>query len=345
MKNLKILISCCVLIVGFNTTQAQIGKLKSLGKSALSKTENESKKTPEKQTPEIKDTKTEQDQPISQKRQKDADGYIIDDPEVKKLLDGKTVYYSSDIRLFASLLNYFNSFKMAGVAIMKTPDSLHLFIVAQKQYQGVVSSEIHYNKIGNYYFDSKYKTYAAIQDDQSILLFNHNGFSPLHSELISPNKSAVEKVTEVELNKKAEPILQEIKKEKDAQNAKANIQENETFFKSGGVSAVKKDPALETKFLKILNQENSYPTVAEKDRVSYKKILLIFTDWTIEKNDFDIPLKMVYAAWAIGSYTADKRCFFQKVYMKKDYLGGGTYGEVKYDESQKPSIGSCDIIK
>ncbi len=45
------------------------------------------------------------------------------------------------------------------------------------------------------------------------------------------------------------------------------------------------------------------------------------------------------------SATTDKKCFFQKVYMKKDYLGGGKYGEVKYDESQEPSIGSCDIIK
>ena len=345
MKTLKTLISCCILIIGVSNVHAQLGKLKSLGKSAVSKTETEDKKTPEKQKPEINDSKAEQQQPVSSKKQKDADGYIIDDPEVKKLLDGKTVYYSTDIKLFASLLNFFNSFKMAGVAVTKTPDSLQLLIVAQKQYQGVVSSEIHYSKIGRYYFESKYKTYAVIQDDQSILLFNHNSFNPLHSELISPNKSAVEKITEAELNKKAEPILQEIKKGKDTQNEKVKIQENETFFKSGGVSAVKKDPALESQFMKILNLENSYPTVAEKERVVYKKILLIFTDWTIEKNDLGIPIKMTYAAWAIGNYTADKRCFFQKVYMKKDYLGGGKYGDVKFDEGEAPSVGSCDIIK
>lgn len=344
MKTLKTIISCFILVAGISTAQAQIGKLKSLGRSALSdKKDNE---TPEKQKTVVKEEKSEQPQQSSpQKRQKDADGYIIDDPEVKKLLEGKTVYYSTDIRLFASLLDFFNSFKMAGVAVRKTPDSLHLFIVAQRQYQGVVSAEVHYNKIDNYYFDSKSKTYAAIQNDQSILLFNHNSYNPLHSELISPNKSAVEKVTEMELNKKSEPLLQEIKKVKEAQNSKAKNQENETFFKSGGVSAVKKDAALESQFLKVLNQANALPTVDEKERVSYKKILLIFTDWTVEKNDLGIPLKMVYAAWAIGSYTADKKCFFQKVYMKKDYLGGGKYGEVKYDESQAPSIGSCDIIK
>jgi hypothetical protein len=347
MKTLKTIISCCILLIGINTADAQIGKLKSLAKSAT--TDKKASESPEKpkaeakvekseQQTEVKQEKPEQQQTSSQKQQKDADGYVINDPEAAELFKGKDVYQTSDVALYNHLLDV-SECKMAGVVVNKTDDSLLLFIVAQKRYGGVYAKRVSFSHISDKYYQfSNY--YATIQTDGSVLVFNSIG-----AELISKDENEIKNATKASLQKKAEEPLAEIKKAKEEKNAGKKIQENETFFKSGGVSAVKKDPALETQFLKVLNQENSYPTVAEKDRVSYKKTLLIFTDWTIEKNDLGIPLKMVYAAWAIGSYTADKKCFFQKVYMKKDYLGGGKYGEVKYDESQKPSIGSCDIIK
>jgi len=336
MKTLKTIISCIILLAGISTANAQIGKLKSLAKSATSdKKDNES---PEKQKTEVKEEKPQQQQPAAKKLQRDADGYVINDPEVADLFKGKDVYQTSDVALYNYILNV-SECKMAGVTVNKTDDSLLLSIVAQKRYGGVYSKRVGFSHISDKYYQySNY--YAAVQKDGSVLVFNSIG-----AELICKDENEIKTATKASLQKKAEEPLAMIKKANEEKRAGKRIQENETFFKSGGVSAVKKDAALESQFLKVLNQANSYPTVAENERVSYKKILLIFTDWTVEKNDLGIPIKMMYASWAIGSYTADKKCFFQKVYMKKEYLGGGKYGEVKYDESQEPSIGSCDIIK
>lgn len=345
---------CLVLAFAF-TANAQFGNIKDKLKDNV-KNSKDTKESPPPQKssslpPESKDTKearpTQKSSSLppasdTKKTEKDADGYIINDPEVAELFKGKDVYYSTDIRLFASILEA-NSFKMAGVAVNKTAESLNLFIVAQRHYGGVYKKEVTLKfKGGEYYEYESYSSpfYAVVQNDQSILIFNS-----IHAELISKDENVVKNATEQILNEKAKGPLANMKQKREEEKQNKSIAENETFYKSGGVSAVKKDAALEAQFLKVLNQANSLPTVAEKDKAAYKKILLIFTDWTVEKNDLGVPLKMVYASWAIGNYTADKRCFFQKVYMKKDYLGGGKYGEVKYDESQRPSILSCDLIK
>ncbi len=327
------------IIISSTSAYSQLGALRNKVKDAATKSSSEKNSSPTKTEEKTKSPSESQTSSLT-KTQKDADGYIIDDPEVKKLLSGKNVYFSTDINLFADLLHYSSSFKMAGVAVTITNDSLFLFIVAQKQYQGVVSAEVHYCKKSNYYFERTNNSYAVVQDDKSILLFNSN-----HVESISPNKSAVENVSANDLWPKVRASSKEINKEKDAEAATKKLKADETFYKSGEVIAVKSNPQLEAQFLKILNELNAAPTVPKEDRVIYKKILLKYTDWTVEKNDLGIPLKMVYGTWAIGNYTNSKACFFQKLYMKKDYLGGGKYGNVVFDEAPIPSIISCELLK
>lgn len=333
------IILCSILALAFSTN-AQLGNIKDKVKD---------------RTKESKDTKETPVQPLTtpasstapastetKKTEKDANGFIINDPEVAELLKGKDVYHSTDFRLFASILETANPFKMAGVAVNKTAQSLELFVVAQRQYGGVYKKEVTLNLVeGEYYkYESSNPFYAMIQNDGSILIFNSR-----YAELISKDEATIKSTTEENLNAKTKEPLAKMKQKSELEKQNKSIAQNENFFKSGGVSAVKTDAALESQFLKVLNQANALPTVPEKDRVSYKKVMLIFTDWTVEKNDLGVPLKMVYATWAIGNYTADKRCFFQKVYLKKDYIGGGKYGEVKYDESQSPSIISCELLK
>jgi hypothetical protein len=281
--------------------------------------------------------------PSSAANKKDADGYIIDDPEVQKLFEGKTVYFCTDFALFGSVLNTSNSFKMAGVAVKMEGDNMELLPVGQKQYGGIYKADVLLKKGGNGLFSNGNNSkplYASIESDGSILLFNG-----LRAELLSANEQTVKGANKAELEKKSVEKNQLIKAEKAQQKDATNLKENETFFKSGGVASVKKDATLETQFLKVLNDANNLPTVPEKDRAAYKKVMLIFTDWTVEKNALDQPVKMVYAAWAEGNYTADKICFFQKVYFKKDYQGGGVYGPVRFDEAQKPSVVGCELMK
>jgi hypothetical protein len=48
--------------------------------------------------------------------------------------------------------------------------------------------------------------------------------------------------------------------------------------------------------------------------------------WTIEKNDLGIPTyKWISACMAIK--TKDGKCGIATTYIRKDYAGGGTYGE------------------
>ena len=274
---------------------------------------------------------------------KDADGYIINDPEVQKLFEGKTVYFCTDYALFGSILNTPNSFKMAGVAVKLEGDYMELLPVGQKQYGGIYKADVILKKTSNGMFsneNSSQPLYATLESDGSIFLFNGR-----RAELLSKDEQVIKNANKEALENKSAQKNETIKAAKAQQNEIGKQKENETFYKSGGVAAVKKDATLETQFLKVLNEANKLPTVPENERASYKKVMLIFTDWTIEKNALDQPIKKVYAAWAEGSYTADKRCFFQKVYFKKDYEGGGTYGAVKFDEAQKPSVVGCELMK
>ncbi len=323
-------------------TYSQLGGLKKKATDAVKKSEPEKSNNSTK-TKEPTKVPAETQIASQPKPQKDAKGYIIDDPEVKKLLEGKTIYYFSNIPW---MYDPSRGYKVVAATVTKTADSLHLFVVAQKQYGGVKQDKMPFGKESNYYYDKKNALYALIQEgDESILFFNHSGWRFHHAGLMSPDKTKVENVSEEILKDKVTPALQEIKKEKDSEKAKKEIAANETFYKSGEVSAVKNNAQLEAQFLKTLNSVASLPTVAEKDKAEYNKVLLISTDWNVEKNELGTPLKMTYSAWAIGKYTKDGACFFQKVYMKKDYLGGGTYGEVKQDISQSPGIISCELIK
>jgi hypothetical protein len=329
-------IVCSILALAFSAN-AQLGNIKDKVKDKT----KETKEIPaQPQTTPASSTDPSSIETI--KTEKDANGFIINDPEVAELFKGKDVYHATDIRLFASILETANPFKMAGVAVNKTAQSLGLFVVAQRQYGGVYKKEVSLTLIeGEYYkYESSNPFYAMIQNDGSILLFNSR-----YSELISKDEATIKSATEENLNARTKEPLAKMKQKSELEKQNNAIAQNESFYKSGGARAVKSDAALESQFLKVLNQANELPTVLEKNRVSYKKVMLIYTDWTVEKNDLGVPLKMVYATWAIGNYTADKRCFFQKVYLKKDYLGGGKYGEVKYDESQSPSIISCELLK
>lgn len=280
----------------------------------------------------------------SKKQAKDANGFIINDPEVTALLKGKDVYHSTDLRLFSSILGTSNPFKMAGVGVTKSDETLNLFIVAQKQYGGVYTKDVSLSAHEGNYYEFKSASapfYAIVQSDQSILIFNS-----IHAELISKDENAVKSISdEAVLNQKAKEPLAQMKRIRAEENQKNSIAQNEKFYKSGEVKSSKSDSKMEASFLKVLNDANASATIPSNEKAAYSKVMLISNDWSIEKNNLDYPVKMVYAAWAIGSYSADKRCFFQKVYFKKDYIGGGQYGDIKFDEGQSPSVVSCDLLK
>lgn len=277
------------------------------------------------------------------KIEKDADGYNINDPEVKALFEGKNVYNCTDFALFGSILNTPNSFKMAGVAVELSDDNMNIMPVGKKQYGGIYKATVNLKKGATGLFTNESTSqplYASLEKDGSILIFNGR-----KAELLSKDEKLITMQNQEALeNKGAERFLL-VKEAKALENEVKKLRENETFYKTGDVKSVKKDPAMETQFLKVLNDANKLPTVAETERASYKKVMLIFTDWTIEKNALDQPIKMVYAAWAEGSYVSSKKCFFQKVYFKKDYQGGGTYSPVKFDEAQSPSVIGCELMK
>lgn len=274
---------------------------------------------------------------------KDADGYVINDPEVKTAHKNLEVYSSTDFALFGSVLETSNPFKMAGVGVNKEGENLTLNIVAQKKYGGILNKEVTLtkNSFGHYQSASTSNpVYAQVESNGSIHLFNSR-----KSELISKDESLIKAAKEADLQQKANGYIAEMKSANAEASQKKAIEENETFYKSGGVASVKKDAALEAQILKVLNDANKPATVPEKERVNYKKVMLIFTNWEVKKNALDQPVKQIYAAWAEGSYTADGRCFFQKVYVKKDHLGGGQYSEIVFDEAQRPSVVSCDLMK
>jgi hypothetical protein len=51
-------------------------------------------------------------------------------------------------------------------------------------------------------------------------------------------------------------------------------------------------------------------------------------DWTVHKNEYEIP-EFKYTAAALFVYkTAEGSCFFSRIWFKKMYEGGGNYGEV-----------------
>ena len=295
-----------------------------------------------------KDVPKESDKPTnsasSNKTERDAEGYNINDAEVKALFDGKNKLHTTDIRLFASIFSTSNSFKMAGAAIISDNGSeMELLIVGQKQYGGVYQANEKY-KIGSHGFwvskSASNPYYASKEADGSILLFDSRT-----AELISADEAKVKTANEESLKKIAAPYLAKIKERKSAETQAEKLKENETFYKSGNVKASKSNTILETQFLKVLNDANNLATVPPNDKATYGKIKLIADDWVVKKNNLDQPVKMVYSAWAEGSFTADKHCFFQKVYFKKDYTGGGQYGVVKFDEGQKPAIIACELMK
>lgn len=324
MKTLKKIPVYLLLFISFNSF-AQLGGLKD----------------------KLKDKPKETNKPVettSTKTERDKDGYNINDPEVNTLFEGKKRLFTTDIRLFASIFSTSNSFKMAGAAVVsETENDLALLIVAQKQYGGIYKAEENYKKGAHGFYVSSSTSnpyYVSKETDGSYLLFNVRS-----AELISTDENVVKMATEESLQKQSALYLAKIKEGKNAEEQSKNLQQNETFYKSGGVKASKSNPKLESEFLKVLNEANQLATVPANQKAAYNKVKLIADDWVVEKNNLDQPVKMVYSAWAEGSYVADKRCFFQKVYLKKDYTGGGQYGPVKFDEAQKPSVIGCELMK
>lgn len=328
------------MIISLSTASfAQLGGLKD-------KIKDKTKDAP-KDNPKTDDSKKSNDTgtPTAQKKvEKDADGYIINDSEVNSLFDGKKKLFTTDIRLFASIFGTANPFKMAGAAIVTENDSeLELLIVGQKKYGGVYKANEKYSKGAHGFWVSSSASnpyYASKEGDGSLLLFDNRT-----TELISNDEARVKEATEDALKKLSAPYLAKIKEGKAAEDQAKKFKENETFYKNGGVKASKTNPALESQFLKVLNDANQLATVPANEKASYNKVKLIADDWVVEKNHLDQPVKMVYSAWAEGSYTANKNCFFQKVYFKKEYTGGGQYGPVKFDEAQKPSVIGCELMK
>lgn len=278
------------------------------------------------------------------KTERDEKGYIINDPEAAKRFIGHEQQFTTDRNLFATLLNFFNDFKMVGSYMDQSGDKLELTVVAQKKYQGIVSNTVTYQKMGEYFKDDKNNTYLTPLPDGSWLLFqpkpSQNAF-----ELIAKDATKIYQIDETGLQATTDAKVAELKKAKAKADQMKLRAQNETFFKSGDIKASTSNPVLEKQFMTILTKENGYPTVPVNEKAAYKKIYLISTDWSLIRNDLDQPKKMTYSAWTIGNYTADGACFFQKVWFKKDYLGGGKYSEVKFDEGEKPSIISCELIK
>lgn len=343
------LLLCIAVFTGF-TAQAQFGSLKNKLKDKAKETitqpsspAKENNASPAAGQP-AKEPAIISASAGSANGSKDANGFLINDPEANALFQGKDVYGSTDIYLFSLLLNTSASFKMAGVAVSKTAETLELMPVAKRISQSPLKATVSMklNAAGYYEYQTNYSgnIYAQVQGDGSVLLFNAQ-----HAELVSKDEAQLKAATEESLMSKAAAALSVMKVKKNSAKKEKEIQENETYYKSGNVAASKKDAALESKILSVLNGLNNGAGVEEKDKADYTKILLISTDWNVEKNEFGVPLKMTCRAWAIGRYTMSKECFFQKVYMKKDYLGGGTYGDVKFDEGQRPSIVSCAILQ
>ena len=81
------------------------------------------------------------------------------------------------------------------------------------------------------------------------------------------------------------------------------------------------DPALE-QFVKVQFAKR------QMDGLNYEvsKVHITRSMWTIEKNDLGIPTyKWISACMAIK--TKDGKCGIATTYIRKDYAGGGTYGE------------------
>jgi hypothetical protein len=81
------------------------------------------------------------------------------------------------------------------------------------------------------------------------------------------------------------------------------------------------DPALE-QFVKVQFAKK------QMDGLNYEvsKVNITRSMWTIEKNDLGIPTyKWISACMAIK--TKDGKCGIATTYIRKDYAGGGTYGE------------------
>jgi hypothetical protein len=277
----------------------------------------------------------------AQSIRKDRNGYIQNDPAVEAFLRGKNTYFSTDFDLYRTILRGYDykPFQVAKVILVKTADKLKFTLVEQSKRPGeVIKNDFEYTKVNEQFYQAQY-TSAILQKDGSIMLC-----SSIRGELLSKNEQATARATKADLVKQCLGYLAQMKTLRDAGNAQVKRQKDEAFFTTG-VKAVKRNAALEGKFLRVLNAANAGPGVAAADRVSYQRVLLIFTDWEVQKNDAGRPIKQVYAAWAIGRFVQSKECFFHKVYLKKDHLGGGRYSDVRFDEAQSPSRGSCDIIK
>jgi hypothetical protein len=277
---------------------------------------------------------------------KDRNGYIINDPAVEAFLKGKNAYYSTDNDLYRSIINgwSYRPYQIAKIVVTQTGDKLHFLLVEQSKQPGVVAkSEFEYTKVTDQFYRGNHTrgnyTSAILRPDGTIMLCNS-----IRGELLSKDEKVVASATKAALVKQCNEYLAQMKSLRLASEATARAKQDEAFFITG-VKAAKRNPALEGKFLRVLNAANALPTVAAKDRASYRRVLLVFTDWEVQKNAAGRPLKMVYAAWAIGRFTQSQQCFYHKVYLKKDHLGGGRYGDVRFDEANSPSLGSCTIIK
>ncbi|HUC20841.1 MAG TPA: hypothetical protein VMR98_05100, partial [Candidatus Polarisedimenticolaceae bacterium] len=189
MNSKKIIISFLALLCTF-TSMAQLGNLRNKVKEKVKETKETTipNQTPV-QTP-VNDTKNGSSKE-STKTEKDADGFIINDPAVTELLKDKNIYHATDISLFADILGTRSSFKMSGVGVNKTDGVLDLFIVAQRQYSGVLTKESSLQWKGDHYeSEGSDPFYAVIQTDGSILIFKER-----KAELISKDETIVKNAT------------------------------------------------------------------------------------------------------------------------------------------------------
>ena len=272
---------------------------------------------------------------------KDRQGYVLDDPAVEAFLRGKDTYFSTDFDTYRQILRGYDykPYVVARVILVRTPDRLRFTLVERSKRPGeVIHNDFEYTRVDDQHFQGQY-TSAFPQKDGTILLC-----SGIRGELLSKDESAVTRATKADVLRRCREPLARARAQRDAARDQTRRQQNEHFFRTG-LKAVKRDAALEGKFRRVLNAANAHPGVPAAERASYQRVLLAFTGWEVHRNGLGQPIKQVYAAWAIGRFVQSKECFFHKVYLKRDHLGGGRYGDVRFDEAQPPSRGSCDVIR
>ncbi|HZF99401.1 MAG TPA: hypothetical protein VEY71_00280 [Chitinophagales bacterium] len=338
--------SFCVafaLMLGPAVTSAQIGgALKDKAKNATNAKSNS--KNDSKSSTNPSDDKTER--APAEDNNRDEYGVLVSDPAIDAAVKDKNAFYMTQT---SDLYRYLNTkYKQGTGHFLKrvvadvTPETLNLtFVNAKQNGSGAFTEDIAFTKsTDNYYYHSSSNIYALVQPDNSIVLFQ--GGSLDGAELLVKEEAAAKAATADELKKSGNEHKAKIKAKEKEETEKKNAAGNVSVYQNE-VKATHSNAALESQFMKLLNGANA--TAPEADKATWTKIMLKSNDWTVEKNDLGQPVKQSYVAWAVGKYTKDQRCFFHKVYFKKDYLGGGQYSDVKFDEAQRPSVIPCDIVK